>query len=100
MDTNYFKCVGKFAGIEENRSTPGGINISEFTLAVKTLVPWKQAYYSNLTIKTSSELAYYLETLNTGEIITVEGIIEAVGKKANKVINLLATKIIKENNNE
>lgn len=97
---NFFCCIGKFAGITNSRFTPGGIKINEFNLAVKTKVPWKEPYYSNLLIKSCSELADKIELVKTGEIISVEGIIEAVGSNASKVTCLLATKIIKEKENE
>lgn len=94
---NLFKFKGKFAGVESNRFTPGGLKINEFTVAVKVLVPWKEAYYSNINVKCCEALADYSETLKTGDLINVEGIIEAVGKQKAKTINLIATKIEKEN---
>lgn len=94
---NLFKVKGKFAGIETNRFTPGGLKINEFTVAVKVSVPWKETYYSNISVKCCKSLADYSDTLKTGDLINVEGIIEAVGKKKEKTINLIATKIEKEN---
>jgi hypothetical protein len=94
--SSFFKCYGKFAGLTSSRYTPAGIELKEFIVATYTKLAWKEPFYSNILIKAYEKTANDLDNLKTGDLITVEGIIESVGKKGNTKINLIAKLIKKE----
>lgn len=91
--SNRFFCRGKFAGASNRRATPGGVLLSDFVLAVPSELPWKQKRMVSLTMTCFGDEVNVLKKLKTGDMVSVEGLIEDSGKDG---LILVTTKIEKE----
>ena len=76
--SSIFKVEGKFAGLKNGRTTPGGIILEDLFLSVSSdKLSWKQERSYNIPILVWGDLALSARKLKSGDIIKMEGVIES-----------------------
>lgn len=76
--SSIFKIKGKFAGLKNRRTSPSGMNLGDLLLSVKSdAVSWKQEKSYNIPVLVWGDLALNAQTIKSGDIINIEGVIES-----------------------
>ena len=86
--SNYFKLSGKYTGIKNRRTTPGGVLLADMYLsAEQDAIPWKQSKVFNVKLTVWGDTVYLLEGFKSGDMLEVEGLIEAYREEPVLMIN-------------